>query len=169
MTEVRPPIQSCMRKRRIQLSATECASSLLPTPVMAMACLAKSRPRLANASCASSMPLRVSGVPPDFEMTMARVVGSFAAIDSMVLSMPAGSELSKKLMDILDPARASATSCGPRALPPMPMMSRWSKADPLGAAISPRWIFAAKACTSAISSRIVTPRAPGASAELRSQ
>lgn len=73
---------------------------------------------------ASSIPLRVSGVPPDLEMTTASVSPSCPSSAASVRSIPSGSVLSKKnscILSFLGHPSASATNCGPRAEPPMPM------------------------------------------------
>ncbi len=93
------------------------------------------------------MPLRVSTVPPDFEITTTRVRRSWLPISFRTRSIPSGSVLSKKWTRILSrPAlrRLSAwlTNCGPSAEPPMPITSS-SRNFPAGPEISPLWIFAA--------------------------
>ena len=73
MTEVRPPTQSSIGKRLSQPSASAVLSSREPVPVTATAWGANSSPFFLKKSWATSMPLRVSGVPPDLEMTMTSV------------------------------------------------------------------------------------------------
>ena len=69
--EVRPPTQSHIGSRVSQPSDPATPSSLEPAPVMAIACGEIEACGLVG-GLASSMPLRVSGVPPDLEMTTAR-------------------------------------------------------------------------------------------------
>ena len=119
VSDVRPPTQSSMGKRATQPSDAATPSNLEPTPVTATACLAKEYPCCAKYACALTMPLRVSGVPPDLEMTTTRVSASGSC--SSTRSMPSGSVLSRKRMAKPLPGSASATSSGPKAEPPMPM------------------------------------------------
>src|SRR5438067_1988934 len=73
ITEVRPPTQSCIGKRASQSFSSACRSSSLPMPVTATACRAKSTRAARYFASASTIPLRVSFVPPDFEMTITSV------------------------------------------------------------------------------------------------
>jgi len=129
ITDVRPPIQSVIGKRASQPFAPACLSNSLPTPVTAAACLANRSPFAANFASASTIPFRVSFVPPDFETTMTSVCGSPSPILSSTRSKPSGSVLSKKKMSIGSSGepRAADTNCGPNAEPPIPMYSRCLK------------------------------------------
>ena len=96
-----------------------------------------------NAAAAASCPLRVSTVPPDFEMTTTRVFARFGPISARTLSKPSGSVLSKKWAFIRSRRgvpSAWLTNCGPRAEPPIPMTSRCVR-FPLGPVMAPEWIF----------------------------
>ena len=78
------------------------------------------------------MPLRVSFVPPDLEITTVSVAArppSVAAIRASSRAMPSGSVLSKKngRSGSRGEPSASATNCGPSAEPPMPMTRRFVK------------------------------------------
>ena len=126
MTDVRPPTQSCIGKRASQPCCSAYLSRSLPTPVTATACLPKSKPAFSKCAWASSMPLRVSFVPPDFEMTMTKVDAISSPIFAKTRSNPSGSVLSKKKMSAgsFDEPRASAMNCGPSAEPPIPISKR---------------------------------------------
>jgi hypothetical protein len=71
------------------------------------------------------MPLRVSLVAPDFEMTTVNVRPRSPPISAKVRSMPSGSVLSKKKGRIGSSGepRAPVTNIGPSAEPPMPTRS----------------------------------------------
>ncbi len=75
------------------------------------------------------MPLRVSFVPPDFEITTVSVSPNFPWSASSTRSMPSGSVLSMKhgFKRSRDEPSAAATNSGPSAEPPMPMTSRREK------------------------------------------
>ena len=72
--EVRPPTQSHIGKRASQLlpAARSCRARSRPASRRPRAA-PKSRPLAVYAACATSIPLRVSFVPPDFEMTTVSV------------------------------------------------------------------------------------------------
>ncbi len=79
-TLVRPPTQSHIGKRASQPSDSAVRSSCEPGLVMATACCGKLEARaLRYASATSSMPLRVSGVPPLLEVTTQSVSPSCPA------------------------------------------------------------------------------------------
>ena len=139
ITDVRPPIQSGIGKRASQPLASACLSNSLPTPVTATACLANRSPLAANFASASSIPFRVSFVPPDFETTITSVCESSSPILSNTRSKPSGSVLSKKKMSIGSSGEPSAvdTNCGPSADPPIPMCSTCLKRIPFSAVIFP--------------------------------
>ena len=168
MTDVRPPTQSSIGKRLSQPSASAVLSSLEPTPVTATAWGANSSPFFLKKSWATSMPLRVSGVPPDLEMTTTSV--SSSGRDSSTLYMPSGSVLSRKNMSSPAAGMASATSSGPRAEPPMPMTRAAEYCSARGGVILPSRTSRPKALTSARGpSMAAFSSGVGASAELRSQ
>ena len=125
-------------------------------------CLAKSSPAAWKAAAASSMPLRVSTVPPDFEITTTSVCAELAAEPVEHESMPSGSVLSKKWTPHLVAAalsRPSAwlTNCGPERGAADADDQQLAEL-PAGPAISPLWTLAAKSLMAArvavISSRI---------------
>ena len=126
ITEVRPPTQSCIGKRASQSFSSACRSSSLPMPVTATACRAKSTRAARYFASASTIPLRVSFVPPDFEMTITSVSSRASFNFPHTRSKPSGSVLSKKNASIGSLAfpRASATNWGPSAEPPIPMSKR---------------------------------------------
>jgi len=114
------------------------AVGLLPAPVTATACLPNVSPAFLYADSVSSMPLRVSGVPPDLETTSTSVLLSLPFKPRSVRAMPSGSVLSRKwtrISSLLVP-KQSATSCGPSAEPPMPTSSRSVKRSAPGGLIS---------------------------------
>src|SRR2546421_347903 len=120
-------------------------SRSLPTPVTATACLLNCSPFSLNFTSASSIPFRVSFVPPDFETTTTSVWPSSSLIFSKTRSNPSGSVLSKNKMSIgscRDPS-ASETNCGPSAEPPMPMSNTCLKGFLFSAVIFPPRISAA--------------------------
>ena len=99
------------------------------------------------------MPLRVSTVPPDLEITTTSVRLSWPPISFSTRSMPSGSVLSKKWTRIrsrppLSRPSAELTNCGPSAEPPMPTTSS-SRNFPAGPAISPLCTLAAKSLIAA--------------------
>ena len=92
------------------------------------------------------MPLRVSLVPPDLEMTTRRVWPKFVADFGQNLVHAVGigvvEEINGQFVGRGWP-RAWATNCGPSAEPPMPMTSRFLN-GPLRAADQPGMDFAGK-------------------------
>ena len=141
-SEVRPPTQSHIGKRSSQPPFAATSSSSLCAPVTATACFANSRPAFRYASAATSIPLRVSFVPPDFEITTVSVAGrppSVAAIRESSRARPSGSVLSKKngRSGSRGEPSASATNCGPSAEPPMPTTRRFVKCGARDGAIRP--------------------------------
>ena len=139
ITEVRPPIQSCIGNRASHSFFSACLSSSLPTPVTATACLLNRSPFSLNRASASSIPFRVSFVPPDLETTTTSVWESRSFILSKTRSNPSASVLSKKKMSMgaLAEPSASATNCGPSAEPPIPISSTCLKRFPFSAVIFP--------------------------------
>ncbi len=130
---VRPPIQSHMGNRFSHPSSSAILSSLLPSPVIATACLEKSNPATSKAALASSIPFRVSLVPPDLDITITSVLFRLFLIFSRSISLPSGSVLSKNTnlsLFVLGFPKAWPTNCGPKADPPMPMRRRFSKFPP---------------------------------------
>ncbi len=116
------------------------------------------------------MPLRVSLVPPDLEITTVSVVAKRPCSVASTRSMPSGSVLSKKWgrsLSWLVPS-ASATSSGPSAEPPMPMVKMSVKAPPWPT-IFPVCTSRANASTLATTSRISLRSSVGARRASRSQ
>src|SRR4030095_9967875 len=139
ITEVRPPIQSCIGNRASQPFFSAYLSRSLPAPVTATACLLNCSAFSLNFTSASSIPFRVSFVPPDFETTTTSVCASSSLIFSKTRSNPSGSVLSTKKSPIgscRDPS-ASETNWGPSAEPPMPMSNTCLKGFPFSAVIFP--------------------------------
>src|SRR6516165_5901993 len=96
ITDVRPPTQSHIGKRANQSFFSACLSRSLPGPVIATACFEKFRSAALKRASASSIPLCVSFVPPDFEMTTTSVRARSLSILANARSNPSGSLLSKK-------------------------------------------------------------------------
>ena len=168
-TDVRPPTQSSIGKRAMNPCSTANLSSFEPTPVTATACFPKSMPAFSNVAFASSIPLRVSGVPPDFEITSTSVSASSSV--ASVSSMPCGSVLSKNAMGILAFwPMAWVTSCGPSAEPPMPMSRICLNGAPFAARTAPVWTLPANSF-SALSGSVIAAFSSGVGARsaLRSQ
>ena len=142
-SEVLPPIQSYIGKVSSQPFPIAYFSKALPTPVMAIACLAKSKPAFWKANSASFIPLAASGVPPDLEITSTKVVLRRSPKRSSTKSMPSGSELSIKLIlrGTSAWARACATNCGPSAEPPIPMDKISVNFGAVGGWMFPVWTF----------------------------
>ena len=169
---VRPPTQSHIGRKSSHPFSCEYWWSLLPSPVIAIACFEKSNPFWVNAFSASSMPFRVSGVPPDLEITRARVVPRASPISERVWSIPSGSVLSKKCTRSLSAfglPKALPTNWGPKAEPPIPMTSRSVKV-PCGDWRDPEWTAWDTSFTLANVSRIAWVRSSlGASSGSRNQ
>jgi hypothetical protein len=81
------------------------------------------------AAAASSIPFRVSGVPPDFEITIASVSAerSPSLGKSAVDAVGIGVVEEVRLQAVGRARERSATSCGPSAEPPIPITSRCRK------------------------------------------
>ncbi len=158
-------------KRASQPSRAATSSSSLCAPVTATACLAKARPARAYASAATSIPLRVSFVPPDFEITTVSVSGrppSVAAMRESSRAMPSGSVLSKKngRSGSRGEPSASATNCGPSAEPPIPTARRFVKRPAFSGATRPAWTAEANSSIRASVPRIASA-VSGVGRELR--
>ena len=123
-----PPTQSHIGKRFSQpsLSATWSKAEPSPSPHRRVH---QSLGQRAQATFASNIPLRVSLVPPDFEMTIQSVLSRFDLTLSITLSIPSGSVLSKNhifMRSFFGLPSACETNCGPKADPPMPMTMTFS-------------------------------------------
>ena len=108
---VRPPTQSHMGKRARKPFAAAYLSSSLPIAGDRHRVLAEVEAQaLVLGAAASSMPLRVSLVPPLLEMTTVRVRARPSPMASKTRSMPSGSVLSRKNGRIRSPAEPSASA-----------------------------------------------------------
>ena len=174
ITEVRPPTQSYIGKRASQPFFSAYLIQLAADAGDRDRVLARNPgPLSRKRASASSMPLRVSFVPPDFEITTdERVLAGRRRFSSRTRSKPSGSVLSKKKMSIGSRAEpsASAMNCGPSAEPPMPMSRTCSNGLPFGAAIRPTCTSAANfLIRSFVSSISARSSSLGASCGSRSQ
>ena len=106
------------------------------------------------------MPLRVSGVPPLLVQMTVSVSASLSPIVANTREMPSGSVLSMKCTCILsvvgDPS-ASATNCGPRALPPMPIDRRCVNLGLVGGLILAVWMSPVNVWICVMPSKISLP------------
>ena len=158
--EVRPPTQSHIGITAAQRSASALRHSSEPAMVTATARGANARPCCLQARSTSSMPLRVSGVPPDLLITTTSASCS-EPTRSSCRSMPSGSVLSSTCSAIgaPGPPNTSASSIGPSALPPMPTSTTLVKAPPSGGAMRPECTPCANASTAAIAPAIASSSA----------
>ena len=169
--DVRPPTQSHIGMIAAQRSASALRCSSEPDMVTATARGGNASPCCLQARSTSSMPLRVSGVPPDLLMTTTSASCS-EPTRSSCRSMPSGSVLSSTCSAIgaPTPPNTSASSIGPSALPPMPTSTTLVNAPPSGGAMRPACTPWAKASTAAIEPAIASSMAGvGASPGARNQ